>query len=312
MDFSSTAGGSIDQMVVRGRMDDQGDINIPLKRWLNIDGDENLDVALVKMRNSQIPNLVNDDDRYWFKWELREYVKENRDSVEAVLKGSTELVPETAIPTGYYPSVADVVRYMVNSPPAVHLGDQALTHRQEMILNVSELVHVQSTDKMTRIESKVVKGLQLFPHPLVQAQLMLQVSPSLLELIKRSSGNYRSTKMWIKLYQIHWEMFDNVSSYLNEEPLCHLMLEQVEESRVDERSKPRLYSFLVMKKVQMPHIPRFVPYRATRQGYNEAVVRSLRFYLEDELGKKIVLTGQKRNFTIELLFRRWTDSSSTL
>lgn len=276
---------------------DNGFVLEHLKSSLSVDKAEQLEVALMKMSNSTVPNVDNSDGKLFFVWELREYLDGKPTGVTSL--GGYE------IPTGYYDSVSALLEYMVYLPQSKHLDADARFMRKEMMLNVSELVKVESTKKMTRIVVDSEKGLQLFSDDRVGAYLKLDVSDELSDLMKRSSGNTDGGEMWLSLTAPDNILFDNHSSRLHEQPFCHLMMDNLQEAMIDGNSKPVLFSFPQNETEHEPWMPRFVLYKVHRMG-SRADVKSLRLWLESESGEKIILPEDKRSFKIQLMWKKST------
>ena len=302
MDVSTRSDRSVEQMVVRGKMDEEtGDITVPLRQWIDVGEDESLDVALVKMKNPRVHNLTSPQ---WFQWEI---IEEHRDATNPVAFNQVnyERVYAGFVPQGFYPSVTAIINYIVAAPLPLHLPANTApdVNRQEMIVTVSDLMRVKSTEKLTVLESNWQRGKQLFPHRDNRAKLLLKISHDLVDVVHRVAqvGN-RPDRFFFNLFNNDSESFDNMSSYLHEQPLVHLMMAHLQESVLDGEEKPRLYSFPMHQKIQVPKIPRFVPFQVTRQG-SVGQVRTLRLWLENERGEKIKDTDET-NFNIELIWRK--------
>lgn len=287
-------------MIVRGRMDKHGLIRINLNSDMTVKMGEQLDLAVIKMRSPRLPNVTN--NRLWFKWELREYIDDETSE-------NTVLHKKSFIPVGHYPSLTELIRYMVAFPKAVHLP--ASTLRNDIIINISELVHVEASERTTRISTApgLKRGRELYPDSGVDARLVLHVSADLLQLIQKSSAKKRPGMIWLPFTKTSdSKTFDNLSSSLHEQPLCHLMMEHLGEAMIDGRSKPLLFSFPQHRTVHQPHLPRFVPLKSLCRMGSRADVSQLLLWLEDQKGDKIVVDGI---FSIELLWRRWTHGSNS-
>ena len=291
MDISKGFAGVIENVIVRRNMDDDGFINVPLKSSLSVDKGEELEVGVIKMGNSKFPNVYNEDRKLSFSWELSEYL-------DGSLTGVTPL-GHFEIPTGYYRSVAELLQVMVCMPPSKHLDADASKMRKEMMLNISEMVKVESTERITRISLDSEKSLELFSEDRVNAFLKFRISQELLDLIKRTSGNTTSHVMLLTMGLSSKVYFDTHSSRVHEEPMCHLMMDKLQEAMVDGKSKPILFSFPQHEIKHEPLAPRFALYKVDRMG-SRGEVKSLRLWLESETGEKIILPKGKRSFHIHL------------
>ena len=303
-------------MLVRGKMDDEGFIKIPMPSNLTVKPDQHLDVAVIKMRHPQVPNVVNriishempypENYKYWFKWTLKVFL-DVRGGVREEEKESIVL-HKSHIPTAYYPTLRDLICHMVYYPEDVLLPAKKLWGfppivRRKMAINISGLLQVKSTEKVTRLFNDVQKGGEYFSG-VISAKIGVEVSEDLCQLIQRNSAK-ENQEMWFSVSEHPTAItLENLSSNLYEQPLCHLMMDGLQESMLDGMSKPILYSFPQHKTVHEPFLPRFVPIKSLSRLGGRADVQWLSLWIDDESGEK-VFTDQEENFTIELLWR-WT------
>jgi hypothetical protein len=277
-------------MNIRERMNADGFIFVPLVHSLTRDKkrDENLSFALLKMVVPLFPNLVNspDGDLYYCKWMIRESDGEHVD-----------LHPFNedrwfSLPTAFYPSVGDVLRYCLGAAETMHLPPSQTFNREECVVDLNDLLTVSDYGNFTTLgpkDQKLQRGRELFPDESTMVSLRWDCNKRLRDLLAQDVGNPHLQDNYLDVTNNYSVLaFDKWRSPLSERPFYHLMLEGLQERIINGRMRPCLYSFQMGKKYhEAIYEPISLPLKEISMMGSLSELTSLRLWVEDSQGYSV-------------------------
>lgn len=276
--------------VIRGAIAEDGLIHCRLPSPITVKGEEDLDVALIKMRHNWLPDIWQKGNLH-FTWDLTEYK-------EDIFFNNVTLVNQHLIPTDYYGSLGAILDYIVSVVPVQDLTANSDVLRDAMIFNIADFITVHKTEKMVKIVPNSANAKKIWPSDSVSAALYLTMSKDLVDFIGMSS--YKRT-LEFDLKSDRSVILDATVAKISQKPMCHVMMEGVKESMIGNKSRPLLYSFPQHRGVHEPFVPRFIPFKLERLG-SRSDVREVTLWLETGDGNKIVLPDEV--YTFQLMWRK--------
>jgi len=256
-------------------------VDVELPYPIEVGVDETLSVAVGKMRAPRLDNVAADLMTY--QWKLLTYDNAGQ-------RVDRKNIFSGVLGVGYYESVADVLREMVNRADSILVAE--LGNR---VVNVADLIHVNVYGELVKLETNVLAGLELYEgYPGHRGRITLHVSQPLLDLLCRCSGDH-SDHMRLNLHVMDSECFDNAHSSLCSEPLIHVMMDHLERPHL--MPKPVLYTFPRCKQLVFePYQPRFV-------SFDARLVNTVTLWLENAwTGQLVGRDGDKLH--LELIWKR--------